>query len=143
MSEKIVIRYAEDTFKKIESKQDDGPAWFRGCDAYGMRKYPTRYLVRFDGEQKWRRVYGICISNAGSVWVTVKGVDYHFRHDEDLRIVGEWPKIIEKCNRCELPAVFSIGPNCCFVHPWNDRQYCERHACGSCVEMPEDKRIHF
>lgn len=50
------------------------------------------YMVRLDGKGPWRRVYCCCFSNAGTVYIIVKGQHYCFRHDENVRIDGEWPK---------------------------------------------------
>ena len=60
-------------------------------DGYG-RKIATSYLVRFDRRGPWRRVYCVCFSNCGSLYCLVNGESYYFRHDEDLRLTGEWPK---------------------------------------------------
>lgn len=85
------VIYAEDTFSKIESKQDDCRPYGQQPDGYG-RKIATQYLVRLDGKGPWRRVYCICFSNAGSLYIVVKKQAYYFRCDENLRLKGEWPK---------------------------------------------------
>jgi hypothetical protein len=87
----MAVIYAEDNFSKIESKQDYCQPYGQGIDGYG-RKIAMPYLVRLDGKGPWRRVYCTCFSNVGSVWLLVQGVKYHFRHDEDLKIKGVWPK---------------------------------------------------
>jgi len=85
------IIYAEDTFEKIESKQDNCRPHGQGKDGYG-RKISMPYLVRLNGKGPWRRVYCTIFSNIGSLWIVVNKVTYHFRQDENLRLAGEWPK---------------------------------------------------
>lgn len=86
-----MVTYAEDVFDTIESKQDDCPPYGQGSDGYG-KKIATRYLVRFDNRGPWRRVYCVCYSNVGSLYVIVNGETYYFRQDENLRLNGVWPK---------------------------------------------------
>lgn len=85
------VIYAEDYFGKIESKQDECRTRGLSPSGYGMM-IAMPYLVRLNGNGPWRRVYCTQISNAGSVWIKVMGVKYHFRNDENLRLTGEWPK---------------------------------------------------
>lgn len=87
-----MVKYAEDHFDYIESKQDDHPTYGQQSDGYG-RKISTRYLVRLNRCGPWRRVYCVCFSNAGSMYILVKGEMYMFRCDECLRKVGEWVKV--------------------------------------------------
>jgi hypothetical protein len=92
------LRYVEDYFDTIESKQQEPPSVLAGCMPYGQqadgygRKIATRYLVRLNKKGPWRRVYCVCFSNAGSVYIIVKGESYYFRQDENLKLTGEWPK---------------------------------------------------
>ena len=91
------VMYAEDHFSTIESKQEEPPCVKAGCMPYGQgadgygRKIATQYLVRLDNKGPWRRVYCICFSNSGSVYILVKGEMYMFRQDENLRLKGVWP----------------------------------------------------
>lgn len=87
----MAVKYAEDVYETIESKQDNCRPYGQGTDGYG-RKIATPYLVRFDGKGPWRRVYCCCISNSGTVYVVVKGEWICFRDDENLRLTGTWPK---------------------------------------------------
>lgn len=84
------VIYAEDHFETIESKHDNATPAGQGVDGYG-KKIRSCYLVRLNGG-RWRRCYHTQISNAGSIWVMVGNQTYHFRHDENLRLVGVWPK---------------------------------------------------
>lgn len=93
-----MVQYAEDHFGVIESKTEPPPSvkagrypYGQGADGYGS-KIATNYLVRLDRRGPWRRVYCTCFSNCGTVWVSAKGKRYCFRHDENLRLLGEWPK---------------------------------------------------
>ena len=85
------VKYAEDHFDTIESKQDNCRPYGQQPDGYG-RKIAMPYLVRLNKTGPWRRVYCIIFSNSGSVYVIVKKQAYYFRLDENLRITGEWPK---------------------------------------------------
>lgn len=85
-----MITYAEDSFTKIESKQDDCWSYGRRQDGYG-RKIATSYLVRFNGAGRWRRVYCCCYSNSGTLYVTNGANWICFRCDENLRLNGVWP----------------------------------------------------
>jgi hypothetical protein len=84
-----MITYLEDKFDAIDSKQKETRPYGQDQFGYG-RKIATRYMVRIGGRGPWYRVYCTCFSNVGSVWVTIKGVVYHIRHDENLRINGVW-----------------------------------------------------
>jgi hypothetical protein len=86
-----MVVYAEDRFQQIESKQDDCPPYGQGEDGYG-NKISMPYLVRLDGKGPWRRVYCVCFSNAGSLYIIVKGEKYFFRQTENLRLQGVWPQ---------------------------------------------------
>jgi hypothetical protein len=44
---------------------------------------PTPYRVRLEGENRWRRVYAWCFSNAGTLFVRIGGVP-HIVKDYDL-----------------------------------------------------------
>jgi hypothetical protein len=85
------VIYAEDVFRKIESKPAPCPPYGQGADGYG-KKIAMPYMVRLDGKGPWRRVYCCCFSNAGTVYVIVKGQHYCFHHDENVRLNGEWIK---------------------------------------------------
>jgi hypothetical protein len=54
------------------------PHYGRDADGYG-RRIPTRYMVKLQ-DKRWRRVYACQISNAGTVYVEVKG-DWHVIRD--------------------------------------------------------------
>ena len=96
------VKYASDFFD-IESQVTECPP-NPYASGYG-RKIPTRYMVRLRPRKvlntvtaelcgtvgvvvhgswtSWRRVYCICFSNAGSVYVRVQGEEL-FLHDFDL-----------------------------------------------------------
>jgi hypothetical protein len=42
------------------------------ADGYG-RKISTDYMLRFEGEKRWRRVYCVQFSNCGTCYVVVQG----------------------------------------------------------------------
>ena len=44
----------------------------RSITGYGS-KIPTQYKVQLEGCKLWRRVYCICYSNSGTLYVLVKG----------------------------------------------------------------------
>ena len=88
---KPAITYAEDVFDTIESKRDDCPPIGQNAEGYGS-KIHTPYLVRLNGKAPWHRVYSVIWSNVGSLYIIVKRKRYFFRHDQNLRLTGVWPK---------------------------------------------------
>lgn len=70
------IKYLEQPYES-----SDRPLWFHRqglsetASGYGRRLRSTR-MIRLAGEQRWRRVYVICYSNAGSAYVRIKGEQY-------------------------------------------------------------------
>lgn len=85
------ITYAEDVFDTIESKQDDCPPKGQNAEGYG-NKIQMPYLVRLNGKDRWHRVYCAIWSNVGSLYIIVRRKRYFFRHDQNLRLTGVWPK---------------------------------------------------
>lgn len=63
------IKYL-DPANVIEKRQTKAPP-NRRADGYG-NKIPTSWELRLK-DKRWRRVYVICWSNAGSAYVRVKG----------------------------------------------------------------------
>jgi hypothetical protein len=55
------------------SKQTTAPTYGRNASGYG-RKIPTSWLLHVSG--RWRRVYVVCYSNAGSAYIVVRGERY-------------------------------------------------------------------
>jgi hypothetical protein len=62
----------------------DRPLWFhlRGlsetASGYG-RKLRSPRMLRIVGEKRWRRIYVVCFSNAGSAYVLISGVPHYLR----------------------------------------------------------------
>lgn len=48
---------------------------------YG-RKIATTILILLPGEKRWRRVYCVCFSNSGSVYIIRNGEAYYLREYE-------------------------------------------------------------
>ena len=46
--------------------------WRPSATGYG-RKIPTRYMIQLVEDKRWRRVYVVCYSNAGTAYVQTKG----------------------------------------------------------------------
>ena len=86
-----MVKYAEDTYRVIESRPSPCRPYGQGSDGYG-RKIAMPYQVRFDRKGPWRRVYCCQISNAGTIYVLVEKDWVCLRRDEDVRLNGEWPK---------------------------------------------------
>ncbi len=59
------IKTAPRSHERVPVKIKDAPT-YRSATGYGTR-IPTEYMVKWRG--KWRRVYAICVSNAGSLYV--------------------------------------------------------------------------
>lgn len=92
------IKYVEDNFHTIESKQDDCRPYGQQPDGYG-RKIAMPYLIRLNESGPWRRVYCVIFSNSGSIYVVVNKQAYYFRHDEDCRIVGQWKRTLAQWSK--------------------------------------------
>jgi hypothetical protein len=48
------------------------------ASGYGKRLRSPR-MIRLHGETRWRRVYVVCYSNAGSAYVVIKGEPHYLR----------------------------------------------------------------
>ena len=74
------------TYGTIVAAREDAsaPLYGRNADGYG-RKIPTRYWVTLAGESRARRVYAVCYSNSGSLYVMVRGVTVYL-DDIDLEL---------------------------------------------------------
>jgi hypothetical protein len=89
--ENMAIKYAEDIYDKIESKQDPCLPVGQQPDGYG-RRISMPYKVRFNGCGHWHRVYCCIFSNVGTLYVLIDKEWVCFRNDDNLRLTGEWPK---------------------------------------------------
>lgn len=64
-----------DSYLTVSVDVKESPLWWQEqglqftASGYGSR-IPTRYMVRFNG--KWRRVYCICYSNSGTLFIGKK-----------------------------------------------------------------------
>jgi hypothetical protein len=73
------IKYLAEHFRVAACKEkpiDQRPY----LTVYGYTKRagaPTNYMVRLRGEKRWRRVYVLQFSNAGSLFVTINGEAYY------------------------------------------------------------------
>jgi hypothetical protein len=57
-----------------ESRQTDAPRWGMAADGYTLRSgAPTSWMVRLKGETRWRRLMCWQFSNAGTLFLKVKG----------------------------------------------------------------------
>ncbi len=78
------IKYVEDKFSMVESKETNLPNYGRNVSGYG-NKMPTQYKVRFQGKGKWYRVYCVCFSNVGSIYVIINNEKFYFRYVMELQ----------------------------------------------------------
>lgn len=63
--------------KIVESKQTDAPRYGMTVDGYTKRSgAPTSYMIRLEGETRWRRLMLWQFSNAGTCFVRIKGKEY-------------------------------------------------------------------
>lgn len=66
------VRYLEAPIVAV--RRTETPAWGRTVDGYTLRSgAPTSYLVRLAGETRERRVMALQFSNAGSLFLRVRG----------------------------------------------------------------------
>ena len=69
----------------VEVKQTAAPRYGMAADGYTLKSgAPTSYMVRLDGETRWRRVMCWQFSNAGTLFLRVKGESLIIR-DHELR----------------------------------------------------------
>lgn len=81
-----ILHLTDDSIE--EARQTDTPRW--GMTVYGYTKRsgaPTSWLVRLKGENRWRRLMIYQFSNAGSVFLRVKG---------EVLFVNEWSPVFHK-----------------------------------------------
>jgi len=57
----------------------------RSVTGYGAR-IPTQYKVQIEGNTRWLRVYCICYSNAGSLFIDTKSTGRRFIRDYEIEI---------------------------------------------------------
>lgn len=76
------VKYLEES-RITRAKRTDAPRYGMTADGYTKRSgAPTSYMIQIDGESRWRRVMIWQFSNAGTIFVRVKG--------EPLVISNEW-----------------------------------------------------
>jgi len=68
----MAVKYLE--AKIVEKKQTKTPHWGMTADGYTLRGgAPTSWMIRLDGEKKFRRLMIWQFSNAGTCFVKIKG----------------------------------------------------------------------
>ena len=73
-----------DISRITSAKLTEYPRYGRDVYGYGS-KIPLGYMVRLDGRGPWRRVYCICYSNAGTLYVIDKGEPAYIAGDLELQ----------------------------------------------------------
>jgi hypothetical protein len=71
------VKYVSEAFEARESVlpwQAAGRTWT--ASGYGS-KIASRYMVRLEGETRWRRVYSTCYSNSATYWIVRGGAAFH------------------------------------------------------------------
>ena len=88
--------------KIAESKQTETPRYGMAADGYTVKAgAPTSYLIRLEGEKRFRRVMCWQFSNVGTLFVRIKGTPYVVREYEIPRAM---------CRICrEQPAESETG----------------------------------
>jgi hypothetical protein len=74
------VTYLEDSHKVTAAKQTELSPYQQTASGYGS-KLRTSYMIQLDGKPLWRRIYCICYSNSGSLYVLVSGQRL-FVHDD-------------------------------------------------------------
>ncbi len=70
----------------VDVRETDRPNWGMTRDGYTVRSgAPTSILVRLENEKRWRRVMVWCFSNAGTLFVRIKGESLIVREDSFRR----------------------------------------------------------
>jgi hypothetical protein len=66
----------------VESKQTEAPRYGMTVDGYTKRSgAPTSWLVRLEGEKRFRRVMAWCFSNCGTLFIRVGGAPLIIRDE--------------------------------------------------------------
>ncbi len=70
--------------KIVESMQSNAPRYGMTRDGYTKRSgAPTSWMIRLEGEKKFRRVMVWCFSNSGTLFVRING-ECLIVHDYDF-----------------------------------------------------------
>ncbi len=85
-----MVKYLEKSI--VHAKQTETPRWGMTQEGYTIRSgAPTSWLVLLEGEKRYRRVMILQFSNAGSVFLKIKGERFFFRVDEEIREAAARP----------------------------------------------------
>lgn len=66
------IDYVEDHYKITSIKQTPISPYQQTANGYGG-KLKTSYMIKLDNGYRWYRVYCMCYSNSGSIYIQSKG----------------------------------------------------------------------
>ena len=79
-----MVKYLETPI--VDVRETDRPNWGLTQGGYTVRSgAPTSILVRLEDEKRWRRVMVWCFSNAGTLFVRVRGESLIVREDSFRR----------------------------------------------------------
>ena len=91
----MTVQYL-DMSRITRAKQGDAPRY--GMTALGYTKRsgaPSSVMIQIDGESRWRRVMIWCFSNAGTMFVRVKGQPLVISNDFELQSLIECSACLE------------------------------------------------
>ena len=74
--------------KITAAKQNDMLRRQQTVSGYGS-KLRTSFMVQLDAKQRWYRVYCICYSNVGSLYVIVKGERLFVRDEFEVQDLAQ------------------------------------------------------
>jgi len=72
VEDEMAVEYLEKTI--IQSRQTDVPRYGMAADGYTLRSgAPTSYMIRLEGEKRWRRLMCWQFSNCSTLFVRIGG----------------------------------------------------------------------
>jgi hypothetical protein len=88
LSKRSKVMYLEDSHKVTAAKTKRPSERSHTASGYGS-KLQTSYMVQLDSRPVWRRVYCICYSNSGSVYVRVNGERLFVRDGDAVQTLAK------------------------------------------------------
>ena len=89
MPAEIKVLYLEDLYQVTAAKQTETSPYQQTASGYGS-KLQTSYMVQVNAKPRWYRIYCICYSNAGSLYVTIKGTRLFIRNEYEIQDLASW-----------------------------------------------------
>jgi hypothetical protein len=89
LTDKNRVLYVEDLHQVTAAKQTETSPYQQTASGYGS-KLQTSYMIQLDAKPRWYRIYCICYSNVGSLYVMVKGTRLFIRNEYEIQDLASW-----------------------------------------------------